>query len=63
MERSYRYCYKLSTKFLPTLSTSIESFYGVVEVDEVYVIAGLNGRYEGDKVPVMVIVSRDGGEE
>jgi len=28
MERSYRYCY--------ILSTSIESFYDVVEVDEVY---------------------------
>jgi len=36
MERSCRYCYKLFTSFLPILSTSIESFYGVVEVDEVY---------------------------
>jgi len=69
MERSYRYCYKLFTSFLPRLSTSIESFYGVVEVDEVCVSAGLKGRrrgkgrYESDKIPVMVMVSRYGDEE
>jgi len=43
MERSYRYCYKLSTSFLPRLSTSIESFYGVVEVDEVYLRENMLG--------------------
>jgi len=35
--------------------------YSRVRVDEF--VLEIRGRYEGDKIPVMVIVSRYGGEE
>jgi len=60
MGKPYRYCYELFTRFLPRLSISIGSFYGVVEVDGVYVSTGLKvrggGRYEGDKVLSWILI-------
>jgi len=61
MERSYRYCYEFFTRLVSRLSIPVGSV-----VVEVYVTSGFKGRrgrYEGDKVPVLVIVSRDGYEE
>jgi len=58
-----------SLGFSPGCPNSFGSFDGVVEVDEVYVSAGFKGRrrgrgrYEGDKIPIMVMVSRYGGED